>query len=164
MSALAGLFGIVPGWIWALICAGAVATSCTQTQRLEREQRQHAQTRTRHAEEEGERLRETLRELSRLTTVTQETQDAYNHQRGQVLALRDRLRTAEQRLRDEQAQLDARIAAASADGLRRYATAVSGDLGRCRADVERFGLEAAACSAAAHALKANLDAINRSSP
>ncbi len=159
MKALAAIFGIVPGWVWALICAGAIATSCTQTQRLELEKGRHAQTRADHAEQEAQRLRESLREVSRLVTVHKETQDAYTLQRGQVLALRDRLRAADQRLRDQQAEHDTRIAAAGADGLRRYATAVSGDFGRCRADVERFGLEAAACSAAAHALKANLDAL-----
>lgn len=29
LKAIAGLAGIVPGWIWAAICAGLVATSCT---------------------------------------------------------------------------------------------------------------------------------------
>jgi hypothetical protein len=28
LKAIAGLAGIVPGWIWAAICAGLVATSC----------------------------------------------------------------------------------------------------------------------------------------
>ena len=161
MKALAAIFGIVPAWIWALICAGAVATSCTQTERLQAEQGRHAQTRADHAEQEAGRLREALREVARLVTVTKETQDVYNQERSLVLALRDRLRAAGQRLLDQQAEHDARIAAAGADGLRRYATAVGADLGRCRADVERFGLEAAACSAAAHALKANLDAVNQ---
>lgn len=153
------LFDLLPGWIWALLFAGAVATSCTQGNRLEKERRQHSDTKTAHAEQESERLREALREVSRLTTAIKGAQDAYDQQLGQVLALRDRLRAADQRLRDQQAEHASAIAAASADGLRRYAQATRSDLERCRADVERFGLEAAAGSAAAHALKAGLDAI-----
>lgn len=45
------LFDLLPGWIWALLFAGAVATSCTQTQRLDREQRGHAETKAAHAEQ-----------------------------------------------------------------------------------------------------------------
>lgn len=161
MKALAGFFELVPGWMWALVCASAIGTSCVHNHRFEVEKGRHAQTRANHAEQDVERLREALREVSRLVTANQENQDAYNQERSQVLALRDRLRAAGQRLRDQQAEHDARIAAAGADGLRRYATAVGADLGRCRADIERFGLEAAACSAAAHALKANLDAVNQ---
>ena len=153
------LFDLLPGWIWALLFAGAVATSCTQTQRLEREQRRHSDTKAAHAEQESDRLREALREVSRLTTAIKGAQDAYDQQRGQVVALRDLLRAADQRLRDQQDEHASAIAAAGADGLRRYAQATRADIERCRADVERFGLEAASSSAAAHALKANLDAM-----
>lgn len=159
MKAILSFFDFIPGWLWALLIAGAVATSCTQTQRLEREQRQHSETKTAHAEQEADRLREALREVSRLTTAIKGAQDAYDQQRGQVVALRDRLRAADQRLRDQQAEHASSIAAAGADGLRRYAQATRADLERCRADVERFGLEAAAGAAAAHALMANLDAM-----
>lgn len=34
MSAILGLFGLIPGWVWALITAGAMATSCVQTTRV----------------------------------------------------------------------------------------------------------------------------------
>jgi len=153
------LFDMLPGWIWALLFAGAVATSCNQNSSLQRERLQHSETKAAHAQQEGERLREALREVSRLTTVVKGAQDAYDQQRGQVVALRDRLRAANQRLRDQQAEHVSAIAAAGADGLRRYAQATRADLERCRADVERFGLEAASGAAAAHALKANLDAV-----
>lgn len=153
------LFDLLPGWIWALLLSGAVATSCTQGNRLELERRQHSDTKAAHAQQENDRLREALREVSRLTTAIKGAQDAYDLQRGQVVALRDRLRAADQRLRDQQAEHASAIAAAGADGLRRYAQATRADLERCRADVERFGLEAASSSAAAHALKANLDAM-----
>lgn len=154
------LFDLLPGWIWALLFAGAVATSCTQGNRLEKEQRRHSDTKAAHAERESDRLREALREISRLVPLIKGAQDAYNQQIGQVVALRKRLRDADQRLLDQQAEHSSAIAAAGADGLRRYAQATRADLERCRADVERFGLEAAAGSAAAHALKANLDAIS----
>ena len=153
------LFDLLPGWIWALLLSGAVAMAWMQTGRLEKEQRLHAETRTAHAEQESDRLREALREVSRLTAAIKGAQDAYEQQRSQVVALRDRLRAADQRLRDQQAEHASAIEAAGADGLRRYAQATRADLERCRADIERFGLEAAAGAAAAHALKANLDAM-----
>lgn len=34
MTALLGLLNILPGWLWAAITAGALATSCVQTTRL----------------------------------------------------------------------------------------------------------------------------------
>lgn len=155
------LLDAVPGWVWALLCAGLAASNVVNHQRLAHERAAHAETRTAHAEAESAALREIQRELARQIQLVQGAQDAYQTQRQAVLALRDRLRAADQRLRDQQTDLDARIAAASAEGLRRYAAAAGGDLARCRADVERFGLEAAACSATAHALKANLDAVNQ---
>ena len=155
------LLDVVPGWVWALLCAGLAASSAVNHQRLAHERSAHAETRTAHAEAEAAALREIQRELARQIQLVQGAQDAYQTQRQAVLALRDRLRDADQRLRDQQTDLDARIAAASAEGLRRYAAAAGGDLARCRADVERVGLEAAACAAAAHALKDNVEALTR---
>jgi DNA anti-recombination protein RmuC len=46
MTALLGIFSIVPGWIWALITAGALATSCVQTTRVSMEKADHATSRS----------------------------------------------------------------------------------------------------------------------
>ena len=103
--------------------------------------------------------RELVRERSRQLDIVKGLQDVYVKQSADVAAFRAGQRDAERRLRDERRDFEARVAAASADSLRRYAQAVDGDLGRCIGDVERFAAEAASCSGAAHALKGNLDAI-----
>lgn len=64
---------------------------------------------------------------------------------------------SEQRLREAQLDFDTRVATASAESVRRYAEATRGDLLGCRADLARFGYEAAGAAAAAHALKKELD-------
>jgi hypothetical protein len=50
MTALLGIFNIIPGWIWALITAGALATSCVQTTRVSMVKADHATTRAQFAE------------------------------------------------------------------------------------------------------------------
>lgn len=112
----------------------------------------------------NDRLREALRETARLTAEIKGVQDEYQKSRGEVDRLLGRLRAADERLRLEKDDFERRIAAASADSLRRYASEADGNLDRCRADVARFGAEAASCAAAAHALKANLDAIETREP
>lgn len=112
----------------------------------------------------NDRLREALRETARLTAEIKGVQNEYQKSRGEVDRLLGRLRAADERLRIEKDDFERRIAAASADSLRRYASEADGNLDRCRADVARFGAEAASCSAAAHALKANLDAIETREP
>lgn len=110
-------------------------------------------------EAENDRLRELLREHSRLVLLVKGLQDAQEAQKREVARFRDGQRVADQRLRDAQADFDRRLAAANAEALRRYAKTVDGDLGRCEADVERFAGEAAQCSIAAHALKGYVDAL-----
>jgi len=107
---------------------------------------------------ENARLREALRETARLTDELGKANDEYTQAKAQVDGLRVRLRAGDQRLREQAAAFERDVAAAGADGLRRYATASERNLLGCRADLERFGLEAASCSAAAHALKRELDA------
>ena len=109
---------------------------------------------TEFAAAQADRRREQSRETTRLIGVIQGAQDAYNTQTASVAAFRDRARTAERRMREQAAELDARINNASAKSLRDYAQATGANLERLRADVERFGTEAASCSATAHALKA----------
>ena len=104
-------------------------------------------------------MRELVRERSRQLDIVKGLQDGYVKQAADVAAFRERERAAGQRLREQERDFEARVAAASADSLRRYAQAVDGDLGRCISDVERFAAEAASCSGAAHTLKGNLDAV-----
>lgn len=95
-----GLLNIIPSWLWALICAGAVATSCTQTVRLEREQSKHAQYRAdieRQRAEASEQARQKEQELSHAATQAQAQADAL---RKQLDRDRDLARASSQRLRD----------------------------------------------------------------
>ena len=109
-------------------------------------------------------LRELMRERSRQLDILKGLQDDYHDQAADVAAFRARARDAEQRLRDQDRAFEARVAAASADSLRRYATVVDRDFERCVGHVERFASEAASCSGTAQALKGNLDAITAPAP
>lgn len=84
---------------------------------------------------------------------------AEDNQKEYVNAI-DKLRAAERRLSDiervrDQANRRIAIAAASAESLRRYATGITDLYEACRAEYIVMGLEAAAASAAAHALDKN---------
>jgi hypothetical protein len=95
-----GLFNIIPGFVWALIVAGAVATSCTQTVRFERAQSKHAQYRAdieRQRAEASEQARQKEQELSDAATQAQAQADALREQLDRDRAAN---RVAGQRLRD----------------------------------------------------------------
>lgn len=79
-------------------------------------------------------------------------QEKYRATTVDLQTVRSRVRDAERLRAAAEADFAARLAAASADSVRRYATQARDDILRCRADVERFGFEAAAASAAAHTL------------
>ena len=112
----------------------------------------------------AELMRELIRERTRQENIIKEFQDAYLKQAAEVNAFRARLRAADQRLRDEKRDFEARIAAASAESLRRYAQASDDNLDRCIGHVERFASEATSCSGTAQALKSNLDAVTATPP
>lgn len=117
-------------------------------------------------EAQNERLRESLKETSRLLGLVKGLQDEYQASQREVDALRERLLgvDAQQRLREQEHQRDLRIASASAESLRRYAKTIDGYLGGCRADLARFGLEATKCSVAAHTLKGYIDQVCHKPP
>lgn len=106
--------------------------------------------------EENDRLRETLRELARLSGRFGEINREYTDVLAEADWLRARLRDADDRLQRDQATFLANVDRASAERLRQYAAVADGNLSRCRADVARFGDEAIRSSAAAYALRAEL--------
>ena len=108
---------------------------------------------------QADRLREQISETSRLVGVVKGLQDDAQKQQASIDGFRDRERLAAQRLRDQEAQHRARLAAASAEALRIYAASIDGNLERCRADVERFAQEAARGSVAADTLKRYIDSL-----
>lgn len=102
-----GLLNIVPSWLWALIVAGAVATSCTKTVRLEREQSKHAETKTQFAQYRADIERQRAEASEQARQKEQELSDAATQAQAQADALREQLdrdrdlaRSASQRLRD----------------------------------------------------------------
>lgn len=103
-------------------------------------------------EADNQRVRELLREYSRLVERVQRIQHDYQTEQARVADFRGRLRAADQRLRQQAADFADRVSTASADSLRRYAAQADGDLERCVGHLERFAGEAAACAAAAHAM------------
>lgn len=103
--------------------------------------------------------REVARETARLIELTRKNQDAYRTQGLALQALHARVAALTGRLQVRDADFEARVSAATADALRRYAQTVDGDFGRCIADVGRLGAEAAECSRTAHALKSQLDLL-----
>lgn len=109
---------------------------------------------------QSQRLREALRETSRLIGVVKGVQDVYARQGADLEAVRARLRAADDRVRQQKADFAHRVAAATAASLRDYAQASEDNFERSRKHVERFGLEAAGCARTAEALKANLDALS----
>jgi len=108
---------------------------------------------------QADRLREQISETSRLVGVVKELQDDAQKQQASIDGFRDRERVAAQRLRDQEADYERRLAAASSEALRIYAASIDGNLERCRADVERFAQEAARGSVAADTLKNYVDAL-----
>lgn len=96
--------------------------------------------------------REAQREYTRLIERIKEVQDDYLTEQARVAQYRDRWRSADERMREQERDFAARIAAASSESLRQYAAQADADFGRCIGHVERFAAEAASCSAAAHAL------------
>lgn len=50
MTALLGIFNIIPNWVFALITAGALATSCVQTDRLKSLKLETAESKAHYAE------------------------------------------------------------------------------------------------------------------
>lgn len=101
---------------------------------------------------EAVKVRELLREYSRLVERVNRIQHDYQTEQARVADFRKRLRAADHSLRQQAADFADRLSTASAESLRRYAEAADGDLDRCIGHVERFAGEAASCSAAAHAL------------
>lgn len=98
---------LIPSWLWALLFAGAVATSCTQSHRVEREQTRHAQTKADFAQYKTDQAMLTLKGYERRDEKEQELSHAATQAQAQADALREQLRadgaaarTASQRLRD----------------------------------------------------------------
>lgn len=155
MKAFTALLDIVPGWMYALICAGLFGWGGINAYRVNSAQAEIAEIRADHAEQETDRVRELGRELTRMVGITNNLNEAYRVQSQTIDDLERRARTDGVRL--TKAQRDAAIAQGSAEAVRHYAS-VAGDVYQaCRDEYRALGYDAARGSATAHTLKSWVD-------
>ncbi len=76
MKALAAIFDIVPGWIWALITVGSLAAAGVSQTRFTHERANHADTKTQFSEYRGAAARAALNLSEKNRATEQELQDA----------------------------------------------------------------------------------------
>ena len=110
---------------------------------------------------EAELLRQHEEEVSLLVNKAKELQSANMEKLNEVNLYRNKFSAASERLREQQADLDRRVEAASSASLRDYASAVKRNFDEARGYVEQFGLEAVSCSVAAETLSKALELANR---
>jgi chromosome segregation ATPase len=162
MGAIAGLFNIVPGFVWAMICAGLFGWGGVNAYRvnsahadLAELKSELAELKSEQAQAETDRIREANREISRLVESTNNLNEAYRVQSQTIDDLERRART--DGVRVTKAQRDAAIAQGSTEAVRHYAS-VAGDVYQaCRDEYRALGYDAARGSATAATLKAWVD-------
>lgn len=151
MRAIADLLDIVPGWLYAVICASLFAWGGVQTWQLDRVHGQIKDMRLQQAEAESDRLREANKEVARLVGITNNLNEAHHAQLATIDDLERRAKSAGLRL--TKAERDAAIAQGSTEAVRHYASTAGDVYQACRDEYRSLGYEAARGSAAAHALK-----------
>lgn len=155
MKFITDLADLIPGWIWALICAGALAWGGAQTWRVHSLKTDVAAIKQEQAEAESDRLREANREIARLVGITNSLNEAYREQIAAIDDLERRAKSAGVRV--TKAERDAAIARGSAEAVSRYAVTAGDVYQACRDEYRSLGYEAARGSAAAHTLKSWVD-------
>lgn len=161
MKAIADLLDIVPGWLYAVICASLFAWGGVQTWQLDRVHGQIKTIKLEQAEAESDRLREANNEITRLVGITNNLNEVYRVQIQTIDHLSDELRA--RGLRVTKAERDAAIAAGTAEAVREYAATAADNYGACRAEYIGVGQEYAKCSGTAQSLKQWTDEVDRPS-
>lgn len=107
MKALAAAFGIIPGWLWFLITAGALAAAGVSQTRFTNERANHADTRAQYADKVAQAEAATRAQSEKNRAIEQELRNAQDQNAEQAQALLAALdyaatvdRLASQRLRD----------------------------------------------------------------
>jgi hypothetical protein len=136
----------------AATAIGAIAWGFLQTHNVSKTKLELAKLREENAYAASVAYRENSREITRLTTLNQEIQRAYNENLAELDRHQlDRART--ERVRQQQRQdIAAAAQRATARTCGEYAHAAERDLEFAEAERSRFGQEAVRASAAAHAL------------
>lgn len=151
MKPILDLLDLLPGWLWSLICAGALAWGGAQTWRVHLLKSDIASIKQAQAEAESDRLREANREITRLVGITNNLNEAYRDQIAIIDLLERRADSAGVRV--TKAERDDAIARGSAEAVSRYAITAGDVYQACRDEYRSLGYEAARGSAAAHTLK-----------
>lgn len=157
MKLITDLTDLLPGWIWALICAGALAWGGAQTWRVHSLKSDVAVIKQAQAEAESDRLREANREITRLVGITNNLNEAYRDQIAIIDVLERRADAAGVRV--TKAERDTAIARGSCEAVSRYAVTAGDVYQACRDEYRSLGYEAARGSATAHTLKQWVDEI-----
>lgn len=107
MKAIAAAFGIIPGWVWSLITAGALAAAVVSQTRFTHERANHAETRAQYAEKVAQAEAATRAESEKNRAIEQELRNAQETNASQAQALLEAVefaatvdRVASARLRD----------------------------------------------------------------
>lgn len=155
MNPFTAALDIIPGWIWALICAGTISWGGVNSYRVGAVKTEIAEIKADQALAESASLREAKKEITRLVEQTNNLNEAYREQSATIDDLERTARTAGVRV--NKAQRDAAIASGSAEAVSRYAS-VAGDVYQaCRDEYRALGYDAARGSASAHTLKQWVD-------
>lgn len=151
MRAITDLLDIVPGWLYALICAGALAWGGAQTWRVHSLKTDIANEKAYQATAIALAERKAREETERLQGIVDETERKYQTDVAAVRSAADRATAQLARLRGQAASAND-LANASKAALSDYAASAERDIDWCAGRLVRVGDTAAGASAAAHAL------------
>ena len=87
MTALLKMFDILPGWVWALITAGALAAAGVSQTRFSHERANHAETRAQYAEQVAQAEAATRIESEKNRATELELRNAQDQNASQAEAL-----------------------------------------------------------------------------
>lgn len=151
MKFITDLADLIPGWIWALICAGALAWGGAQTWRVHSLKTDIANEKAYQATAIALAERKAREETERLQGIVDETERKYQTDVAAVRSAADRATAQLARLRGQAASAND-LANASKAALSDYAASAERDIDWCAGRLVRVGDTAAGASAAAHAL------------
>jgi hypothetical protein len=143
---------------YAALCAAIVSGLAIYRSSLIQDGYDKAVAEYKKSEDDLKRQHE--KDVIKLADKNKELENENTKKKSEVSSYRSKFVAASERLRQQNANLGARIEEAACEGVRGYAKELSDNFAGCRSHVERLGLEAASCSVAAEALKKALDLAN----
>lgn len=148
---LLDLADLIPGWLYALIVAGALAWGGAQTWRVHSLKSDITSIKQAQAEAVAAAEKAAREETDRLQGIVDETERKYQTDVAAVRSAADRATAQLARLRGQAASAND-LANASKAALSDYAASAERDIDWCAGRLVRVGETAAGASAAAHAL------------